>query len=155
MKKDWETLEIGTTLYTFEMLQPEIAFAVSLRFLEAVGPVIASCVPVLNMDTDEFDMFNISLSDLNLDQIQSAMMSATTQINPAKIKPIFDEIIGSVFVVNKLDQSDKGHRATYNDFNGKIKTLYKVCLHALRFNFADFFADSAQIGQSEQEGLGA
>jgi hypothetical protein len=147
MKSEWEKVEIGNKLYTFEMLQPELAIKLSLRFAEAFGGIIASFIPVLGADSEELDIFNIDWSALNLAEVQGAMMSACAQMDAKKIYRIFDAIMPTCFVVDKSNREDKGHRCTYDDFNGQIKTLYKVLFFALRYNFSDFFVESPRSGE--------
>jgi hypothetical protein len=142
MKPEWETVEFDGKLYAFDMLPPELAIQLSLRVVEAFGGIIASFVPVLGIDSKDFDIFNIDTSALNLTSIQASMMSATSQLDPPKIKAIMDAVLPMCMVTSTADAEDKGHRCTYDDFNGNISTLYKVMFYALRYNFADFFGES-------------
>lgn len=137
-RKGWEIVKVGDGEYAFEMLKPEDAVVLSMRVVEAFGGVIASMIPLLGVDSEELDIFNIDWSALNLAQAQTSLMTMAAQVDAAKIKPIFDCMMTCIF------DTKAGRRCTYDDFNGKILTLYKVMFFALRYNFADFFGGNVE-----------
>ncbi len=140
-RKDWELVKIGGKEYSFEMIPPETSIKLSLRVVEAFGGVIASMIPILGVDSEEFDVFNINWDSINIAEVQGSLMTAVAHVDPAKIFPIFEATLPFCF---EIDSNGKGQRCNYDMFNGRIKTLYTVLFYALRYNYADFFGVSAE-----------
>ncbi len=149
MSDKFDRVEIGDKLYVFEMLPAETASTLMMSFINAFGGVIASLVPMLGCDSDDFDIFSLDVSAIKWPMVQAGIMGASANTDPAKMKPVVDVMIGSIFV-NDIS-GGQGRRCTYDDFNGKIMTLYRVVFHALRYNYADFFVELLQSKESQEE----
>ena len=140
-RKDWEIVKIGDKEYSFVMIPPEDSIKLSLSVVEAFGGIVASLIPVLGVDSEEFDVFDIDWSSINVAEVQSSLMTAVAHVEPAKIFSIFEATLGFCF---EIDANGKGQRCKYDMFNGRIKTMYLVLFYALRYNYADFFGVSVE-----------
>lgn len=151
MKNEWKKLKIGDSTYAFDDMSAESALLGFLKVSEAFGGIFASAMPMLGMDTgEEAGKMNVKnlLEVLDVDSIQKALTSASSSINPEKIKAVIDETLPTVFITK--DTEKDGHRCTYDDFRGKLGSMFKVVAFALRFHYADFFTDLFQNGADVQ-----
>ena len=152
MKNEWKKLRVGDSVYAFEEMSAEDATFGFLKISEAFGGIIASALPMLGMETGQ-DAGKLDIKELSkildVDSLQKALSGAAATINPEKIKSVIDDALPTVFVTK--DTEKDGHRCSYDDFRGKIGTLYKVVACALRFHYADFFTDIFQSGAEARE----
>ena len=132
-REEWEIVKIGADEYSFEMLPPEYAFTLSIKVVEALGGIMASIIPMLGVDSEKLDIFNIDWSSLNIAEVQASMLSAVKHVDHTKLAPLVQALVPMTFIVKE------NRRATWDDFNGKMMTLYKVMYFNLRYQFADFF----------------
>jgi len=127
-KKEWSKITIGTREYAFEDIPGEEAVFLSLKLLNVFGS--AFCGLLGESDGS------------GLDVMVSRIASG---VNPTEAMGIFKAVIPRTFV----NEGGSGHRATFDDFQGRTIEFYKVMFACIRYNFADFFAEGPLSGLAQ------
>jgi hypothetical protein len=132
-KKKWNSTKIGTTEYCFDDIPAEPATYLWLEIMETFGEAIGGILKTSGKN---------SLDQENDSAINEAISELTKAIKPKQLMGIIRQVLPYVFV-NEAACKD-GHRAEFDDFQGKTLELYKVVFFAIRYNYADFFVGALQ-----------
>ena len=144
-KKEWQKVTLGEREFTFDMLPADRAVMLNMQVVDAFGGLVVTYFSAAERVTADGDPKNISFGTFAPD-----LLAAMPSVKPEKSKAIFDVMLPTCFVRDTTNPQDNGHRCSYNDFNGRVKELYKVMFYTIRYNFADFFGASLLNGPQVQ-----
>lgn len=134
-----ESIELDGLTFRTTQFAAMKGFALLAKLAKLIGPALAA--------------LSGAAPDTDVATLAPALMGAMRDLDDAQMSALAAEILAQTSVMadgsGKKDFSDRKNIDVV--FTGRLMLLFKVLGHAVRVNFADFFAGSAPAGAADPQ----